>query len=85
MEYWLNPLVSDPEGLPTLTQVGNDFSYDFNNVVAGLNYEIQISNDLVTWINPAFATLTSTSTTPVIIPASNEVNQKMFIRLRITE
>lgn len=80
-----NPLLSEKTGHPTLTKVGNDYHYDFNPARPGHTYEVLISNDMDTWIQPSFATLTSTSTTPVTIPTSNEVDGKMFVRLKVTE
>ncbi|MBK1827857.1 sialate O-acetylesterase [Haloferula rosea] len=87
MEYalMLDPLVSDVSGLPTLTPAGADFVYDFNNGREGVLYEVLLSPDLVTWSDPAFASITSGSSMPVLIPSSEGVNGRLFVRLRVSE
>jgi len=87
MEYalMLDPLVSDPSGLPTLTPSGADFVYDFNNAREGVLYEVLLSPDLVAWGDPAFASVTSESSMPVLIPSSEGVDGKLFIRLQVSE
>jgi len=87
LEYALgsDPLTPDRSGLPTLTQNGSNYDFKFNNVHAGVRYEVLISNDLINWSDPAFATLNSASSTPVSIPASNAVGGKLFIRLKVEE
>lgn len=81
----LDPLVSSTSGLPTLTPNGSDYDYDFNNVQPGVNYEVLLSSDLVNWSAPAFATVTSADTTPILIPSSEAVDGKLFIRLGIQQ
>lgn len=81
----LDPLLPDLTGLPTLvaTETGADFS--FSNTQPGVVYEVLTSPDLVTWSEPAFATLTSESPMPVSIPASEAVGGRLFVRLQVTE
>ena len=82
----LDPLVSSQDGLPAITSVNDTIvEYEFNNAREGLLYEVQLSTDLVTWSQPPFATLTSTSATPVQIPTTEESDGRLFIRLRISE
>lgn len=83
----LDPLASSASGLPTLTPNGSDYDYDFNNVQPGVNYEVLLSNDLVTWSEPAYAALTNVDSTPVLIPSTvpEAASGKLFVRLRISE
>ncbi|YCM44162.1 sialate O-acetylesterase [Verrucomicrobiaceae bacterium 227] len=82
----LDPLSPDSSGLPTLTRVDNDFySFDFNNMREGLTYDILVSTDLITWSDPAFASLTSESDTPVQVPITLAENGKLYVRLRVRE
>lgn len=81
----MNPVVSSTSGLPTLSLGGSDAVYDFNNAQAGITYEVLLSTDLETWIEPPFAVLTSESATPVLIPMSESVDGRLFVRLRVSE
>lgn len=81
----LDPLQSSQSGLPTLTPSGADFEYDFNNAQPGVTYEVLLSSDMITWSDPAFAVLTNESTTPVVIPSSEAVDGRQFVRLRVSE
>lgn len=87
MEYalGLDPLVAGRDGLPVLTANGDDYDYSFNNVREGITYRVQLSTDLVSWSDPAFATLTSADATPVTIPASEAANGVLFVRLEVSE
>jgi len=81
----LDPLIVDTAGLPVATIEGNSVIYDFNNPREGITYEVQISSDLVSWSEPPFATLTSSSVTPIEIPLTEENEDRTFIRLRVSE
>ena len=81
----LDPLVASVEGLPTLDPTSEGADFNFNNIQPGITYEVLLSTDLVTWSDPAFATLDSTSTTPVSLPASEEDDGRLFVRLRVSE
>ncbi|MEP4076699.1 sialate O-acetylesterase [Haloferula sp.] len=81
----LDPLTSDPSGLPTLTPNGSDSEYDFNNLRDDVLYEVLLSTDLVNWSEPAFAEVTSATMMPVLIPGSEAVDGRLFVRLRVSE
>ncbi|MGJ8723490.1 MAG: sialate O-acetylesterase [Roseibacillus sp.] len=81
----MDPLVSSTVGLPTLTPNGTGADYDFSNAQTGVLYEVLLSTDLITWSDPAFASLTNASTTPVALPSSEEEEGRLFVRLRVSE
>ncbi|MEN8847083.1 MAG: sialate O-acetylesterase [Akkermansiaceae bacterium] len=82
----LDPLVASFDGLPTLTaSTGGAAFYDFNLAQPTMTYEVLVSTDLETWSEPAFATLTGGSTTPVSIPSSESDGGRLFVRLRVSE
>ncbi len=82
----LDPLVTSSAGLPTVTpSTGGAILYDFNLAQPTLTYEVLVSTDLETWSDPAFATLTGGSITPVSIPESESADGKLFIRLKVSE
>ncbi|MFK7911368.1 MAG: sialate O-acetylesterase [Akkermansiaceae bacterium] len=82
----LDPLAASTGGLPKVTNTDANFIYyDFNNARAGIAYEVLLSTDLNNWNTPPFATLTNTSTTPVKIPRTEEVDGRLFLRLRVSE
>ncbi|BDS07981.1 hypothetical protein NT6N_30210 [Oceaniferula spumae] len=84
--FGLNPFLADATSLPRVSSFDADFVYyEFNNAQEGVVYEVLLSSDLITWSNPPFATLTNTSSTPVQIPRTKEVDGKLFIRLRVSE
>ncbi|MGD9420096.1 MAG: tandem-95 repeat protein [Verrucomicrobiota bacterium JB025] len=81
----LDPLVAGQDGLPALSQNGADYAYEFNNARPGISYEVLLSTDLLSWSDPAFAVVTSESSMPVTIPASEMANGSLFVRLRVSE
>lgn len=81
----LDPLTSDLSGLPTLSPSGVDLEYDFDNAQEGILYEVLLSSDLLSWSDPAFAEVTSESGMPVVIPGTEAVDGKLFVRLRVSE
>lgn len=81
----LDPLVASTSGLPVLTPLEDGASFDFSNNRPGVLYEVLLSTDLEDWSQPAFASLTSESTTPVVIPGTEENEGKLFVRLRVSE
>lgn len=87
LEYALDsdPLVADTSGLPTLTASGDNFLYNFNNTRTDVSYEVQLSNSLNTWTDPAFLIVTSNTTMPVTIPGGQAANGKLFVRLKVSE
>lgn len=86
-EYALgsNPLIQAQSGLPTLTITETGSEFQFNNIRAGISYDVQLSTDLNNWSSPAFASLDNTDPTPVVIPANQEEDGRLFVRLLITE
>ncbi|MGJ8641870.1 MAG: Ig-like domain-containing protein [Luteolibacter sp.] len=64
---------------------GANVEYTFRNLRAGVSYEVLLSNDLAAWEDPAFATISSGDTIPVMIPVSEGEGGKLFVRLRVTE
>ena len=80
-----DPTVPSLDVLPSLVPNGDDFDYVFNNTQAGVQYDVLLSTDLITWSDPPFASLTSSDTTPVAIPDAESVDGRLFIRLRVSE
>jgi hypothetical protein len=83
----LDPLVSDANLLPAVVVEGDSLtiSYNRNNLLSGINYEVQISIDLITWF-PLPDVLVSTQNFIEVRRASVTMapNVRLFLRVAIT-
>ncbi|MDE0594093.1 MAG: lamin tail domain-containing protein [Roseibacillus sp.] len=83
----LDPLVFDANLLPGVVVEGGSLSisYNRNNLLSGITYQVQVSTDLITW-NPVPDVLVSTQNFIEVRKASvpTSPNGRQFMRIAIT-
>lgn len=85
--YGLDPVTRDTTGMPALIRADGESRFTFNGVRSRVTYQVQLSNDLVTW--RAFeATAQGTLDHPItrVIPDSEMLEPgRLFVRLNVAE